>query len=285
MSTVSKILVVVILVLVAGSTFLQVALFAQKANWRKVYEAEKQAHQADVGELEDKVTTKNDSISNLEQELQSVKAENSNLADQVEQLNTTLAEAQRKVEQAEQMKAEKEDQLTQLNEKVTSMMERIEQLQEKMRRDSQELLEVKREYERLVNTVTALRDRNNSLMMTLNNTRRQLEEYTRSNEELTLALRKYRTISEQPIEVTKPKETIRAQVLAANNEAAVIFLSVGKDDKVELGMEFIIHRGSTYVCKARVESVYPDSCVARIIEKSLNEPGAKVEVGDNAFTD
>ena len=285
MSTVSKILVVVILVLVAGSAFLQVALFAQKANWRKVYEAEKQAHQKAVGELEDSVTGKNEAISNLEQQLQTVKAENNNLADQVEQLNTTLAEAERKVEQSEQLKAEKEDQLTQLNEKVTSMMERIEQLQEKMRRDSQELLEVKREYERLVNTVTALRDRNNSLMMTLNNTRRQLEECTKNNEELTLALRKYSAREDQPIEVTKPKLTIRAQVLAANNEAGVIFLSVGKDDKVELGMEFIIHRGSAYVCKARVESVYPDSCVARVIDKSKSEPGVSVEVGDNAFTD
>ncbi len=104
------------------------------------------------------------------------------------------------------------------------------------------------------------------------------------NEKLSHTLRKYAALENKEIEVVKPKKVIRAHVLAANNEVGVLILSVGKDDMVEVGHEFIVHRGDIYICKVRVESVYPDSCSARVIGETLASDAASVNVGDNAFT-
>ena len=172
-----------------------------------------------------------------------------------------------------------------MSEKVTSMMAELQALNEKMRRDAQDLLDVKREYERVVNSITALRDKNNSLMMSLTNTRSELEVARSENKKLTYTLRKYAATAKESIEVVKPKVVVRAHVLASNNEAGVVLLSVGKHDKVEKGMEFIVHRGENYICKVRVESLYPDTCVARVISETVASETVAVNVGDNAFTD
>jgi peptidoglycan hydrolase CwlO-like protein len=284
MSTVSKILVVVILVLVAGSSFLQIAAFSTKANYRAMWStAVKQAGDAKAASQAE-LDARNTTISELNQQLTTVVADKTGLATRVEELTKSVQDAEARAQRQETLAKEKEDGLAALQEKVDNMIREIESLNEKMRRDAQELLEVKRDYERVVNSVTALRDKNNSLMLSLTNTRKQLEQALADNEKLNHTLRKYAATEKKEIEITKPKKVIRAHVLAANNDAGVVLLSVGKDDLVEIGHEFIIHRGDVYVCKVRVESVYPDSCVARVIGETLVNDTAVVNTGDNAFT-
>ena len=285
MSTVSKILVILILVLVAGSCFLQIAVFAQRANYRKLFEDEKARGKKGVAELEAEITKKNKEISDINQQMIGFKENADTLTQKVGELTNDLSEEKAKVLKAENLAKEKENDLATMSEKVTSMMAELQALNEKMRRDSQDLLTVKREYERVVNSITALRDKNNSLMMSLTNTRSELEVARSENQKLTFTLRKYAATAKETIEVVKPKVVVRAHVLASNNEAGVVLLSVGKQDKVELGMEFIIHRGQDYLCKVRVESLYPDTCVARVISETVAGDTVAVNVGDNAFTD
>lgn len=285
MSTVSKILVIVVLVLVAGSTFLQIAVFAQKANWRTMYEQEKTNGKSAVDGLILKVSEKDAIIGSRNTELENIKASNVTLTAKVEELTAAVRESETRAQRQETLAKEKEDQLTRLQEKVDNMIREIGDLNEKMRRDAQELLEIKRDYERVVNSVTALRDKNNSVMLQLTNARKQLEETKLENEKLSFTLRKYAAAGNKEVVVDTPKKIVRAHVLAANNEAGVVILSVGKDDNVETGFEFIVHRGETYLCKVRVEATYPDTCVARVISNSMAGDNVAINVGDNAFTD
>ncbi len=284
MSTASKILVVVVLVLSVIFCGVELGLFAQRANWRALYDAMKAKASTEKADLEKKISDLTAKLSEINQERDRYKAENDNLKGQIENLTQDLQEARARAQQQETLAKEKDDQLAQLNEKVDSMVREIEALNEKMRRDAQTLLETKREYERVVNQLTALRDKNNDLLMKLKNTQRELAEAKSEVEKLTFSLRKYAEKFGETIVETKPKKIIRAHVLAVYNDAGVLMLSVGKDDNVERGMEFIIHRGSDYICKVRVVSTYPDNCVAKIITETLASPDATVNVGDNAFS-
>ncbi len=61
-----------------------------------------------------------------------------------------------------------------------------------------------------------------------------------------------------------------------------VMLSVGSDDHVEEGMEFIVYRGATYVVKVRAERVLKDMVACRIMPESWNNAGLEVSKGDQA---
>ena len=61
-----------------------------------------------------------------------------------------------------------------------------------------------------------------------------------------------------------------------------VMLSIGKDEKVEEGIEFILYRGADYVVKVRAEKVMADMVSCRIIRDSWNAKNLKVQQGDLA---
>lgn len=283
MSTVSKILVVVVLVLAVIFCGIQLALFAQRANWRALYETATATAKSEKAGLQEKITKLNDDLAAKSQEMVAYKTDKDGLTQQVGTLTSDLQEAKSRATQQEALAKEKEDALAALQEKVDNMIKEITSLNEKMRRDAQDLLETRREYERVVNQLTALRDKNNDLLIKLKSTQRELEASKSDVEKLTFSLKKYAQKFGEDIPEIKSKKIVRAHVLAASNESGYIMLSAGKDDEVEAGDEFIIHRGEAYICKVRVVNTYPDSCAAKIITETLVSKDAIVNISDNAF--
>lgn len=62
----------------------------------------------------------------------------------------------------------------------------------------------------------------------------------------------------------------------------LVVLTVGRNDKVEEGTEFIIHRAGKYIVRVRVEKVLADMVSCRIIPESWNKDGLDVKQGDTA---
>lgn len=62
----------------------------------------------------------------------------------------------------------------------------------------------------------------------------------------------------------------------------LVVLTIGRNDKVEEGTEFIIHRGNKYIVRVRVEKVLADMVSCRIIAESWNKDGLEVKQGDTA---
>ncbi len=283
MSTVSKILVVVVLVLAVIFCGIQLALFAQRANWRALYEKATETSRTEKAQFQAQIADLNARISTLSTERETFKAENDNLAGQVTNLTQDIQEEKSRATKQEKLAQEKEESLATLQNKVDDMIKEISALNEKMRRDAQDLLETRREHERVVNQLTALRDKNNDLLIKLKSTQRELEAAKSDVDKLSFSLKKYAEKFGETIVEVKPKAPVRAQILAVNNEVGVVMLSVGKDDNVDSGDEFIVHRGDQYLCKIKVVNVYADSCVARIIAETLVAQSAVVNIGDTAF--
>lgn len=68
----------------------------------------------------------------------------------------------------------------------------------------------------------------------------------------------------------------------ADNQQDLVMLTIGKNDKVEEGIEFIVYRGNEYVVKVRAERVMNDMVSCRIIRDSWNTKSLKVQQGDQA---
>ena len=76
-------------------------------------------------------------------------------------------------------------------------------------------------------------------------------------------------------------------VVAAVREGAdgkqdIVMLTIGKDEKVEEGIEFIIYRGADYVVKVRADRVMNDMVSCRVIQDSWNSKGLKIQQNDLA---
>ena len=59
-------------------------------------------------------------------------------------------------------------------------------------------------------------------------------------------------------------------------------LSVGGDDGVVVGTEFVVYRGNQYIVKVRVERVLPDMAACRVIQETWNARGEEIQQGDSA---
>jgi hypothetical protein len=72
-------------------------------------------------------------------------------------------------------------------------------------------------------------------------------------------------------------------VLAVRQDAGLVMLSVGSDQKVKPGYQFTVSRDGQYVAKVQVEKVYPDMCSAKLVPGML-KAGMAVQVHDEATT-
>ncbi|NRA38476.1 MAG: hypothetical protein HRU15_10075, partial [Planctomycetes bacterium] len=68
----------------------------------------------------------------------------------------------------------------------------------------------------------------------------------------------------------------------ATGEQHLVMISVGGDEKVQEGTEFIVYRGNQYIVKVRVQKVFPDMAACLIDPKSWNKQGLKVQLADSA---
>ena len=90
----------------------------------------------------------------------------------------------------------------------------------------------------------------------------QLEDAEQEIEELRAVLE--RLVEEGVhVEGMTAAKNVDGVVLAVSPSVNQLILSVGKDDGVQVGDEFVVSRGDAYVGKVIVEKVYPDMCAAR----------------------
>ena len=62
----------------------------------------------------------------------------------------------------------------------------------------------------------------------------------------------------------------------------LVMLTIGKDAKIEEGVEFIIFRGNAYICRVRAEKVLNDMVACRVVGDSWNTNNLQIQQGDLA---
>lgn len=75
--------------------------------------------------------------------------------------------------------------------------------------------------------------------------------------------------------------TIKAMVSGVDNNLNIVMLSVGRDEKVRVGFEFTIYRGTEYVGKVVINRVERDYCSGESKKEIQKSP---IQVGDQATT-
>lgn len=284
MSTPAKILIGVLFVLSIVFLVVSAVGYSQRVAWKAEYQnLWKQAQEAKEKfknrqgtwttaekQLRDSVTTagkaKTDAegkLAVLAKEKQDVETDLASAKGEIESLTGQMTTLQSSLDDKVREIAQKNTQLeTARQEKADAQDDRDEERTERLKlvklyRDAeQKLSEIE---QKLTGAVASLDELNNQVRRVEQETGISITEYS-----------------------VAPK--IDATVMETYPEYNLVMLSVGSDDKVQIGYKFFVYRGDSYVGAMTVNKLWEDSCAGAMIPAEHTDKGLLVEKGDSATT-
>jgi hypothetical protein len=264
--------VFVVLNLVASVMFLIFALnvWTAQTKWQKMYEQEKVANVDKLRKIQEREVRLSGDIVWFQQQAASESKLKEALRKQRDDLREEKLVLQTAISKTESDRDMKNALVLDLFSKNESNYEMIVKLKGIVNKQH---LAVAMERQNAVNA----RNEKTDLENELNSTKQSLAAITRDKREVEELLASANSRIEGliargiPIQdilgsdarATQPK-IADAQVLAVRPDVNLVMISVGSQQNVKPGYEFVISRGSDYIATVQVEKVYPDMCSARV---------------------
>lgn len=290
MSLALRIFIVLTLVMTLAFMFIQMTLFATRENWKRRWDTETKSLSVELKQATQMIAS--ESTGRVRAEVQIASLQNERLADQAK--------------------------IKDLEGQITERATKIANLERDLQLARTDFNAMKEDYEKQGESLTMVRQRNGELTNIasvaravafnlnvklaeieddLNNLQtehtRSLETFDKVSTELKQAnafISQVREKHPQVYESLKDEKgstkvlhgTVAAVRLNPQGQQEFVMLSVGKEESIEEGQEFIIYRDSKYICKVRVERVMNDMAPARVIPSSWNTNGLTIQQGDQA---
>jgi len=290
MSLALRIFIVLTLVMTLAFMFIQMTLFATRENWKRRWDSETKALAAELKSSTQALTS--ESAGRVRAENQVAALQNDRVADQAK--------------------------LKELEGQITERANRIQNLERDLSKGQTDYNALKEDYQAQSKSLDMVRQRNGELTniasvaravaFNLNVKLAEVEddlnnlqtEYTKRGEDLektnselkqanafiAQVREKYSKVYDSLKDEKGSVKVLRAMVAAVRpnpqGQQEFVMLSIGTEEGIEEGQEFIIYRDSKYICKVRVEKIMNDMAPARIIPSSWNTNGLTIQQGDQA---
>lgn len=290
MSTTVKVFIVLNLLLALAFMFVQMTLYATRENWKRRWnddtkffaEEVKVAAQKIADESYAKVqaqalvSSQGSQISDLQNVIKKQENEKSEKDKAIQSLNLTISKND------EEIKALREQ-----NQTLSNTLELTRQSNNEKTHIAQvaravafqlnvKLAEVEDDYN---NATTALAQREEELTKAKKVNNQQ-------NAQLAILKDRYPKIAAEITDQNQSASFLQAVVAAVRNnpqgQQDLVMLTLGKGDKIEEGVEFIIFRGNSYIVRVRAEKVLGDMVACRVIPDSWNSNQLQIQQGDLA---
>jgi len=290
MSTTVKVFIVLILVMSLAFMFTTMTQYATRENWKRRWDQ-------DTKELTAELNDANQNRADLSMRL--TKADN-----QVVNLNTQITDQQTKIK-------EQENSITDLKQTVQNKDLQLKKsetdynaLKEDFMAQSKSLEMVRQRNAELTHIAQVARAVAFNLNVKLaeveddlNNAQTELTQRAQDIDSLTKDLKKnqamlgiirehYPKIWNEVNDQTASARYLSAVVAAVRanpqGQQDLVMLTIGKDEKVEEGIEFIVYRNNQYIVKVRAERVMSDMVACRVIPETWNTNNLQIQQGDLA---
>lgn len=290
MSTTVKVFIVLNLLLALAFMFVQMTLYATRENWKRRWDGDTKFFAEEVKVAAQKiadesyakvqaqtlVTSQGAQIGDLQNVIKKQENEKSEKDKQIQSLNLTISKND------EEIKALREQ-----NQTLSNTLELTRQSNNEKTHIAQvaravafqlnvKLAEVEDDYN---NATTALAQREEELTKAKKVNNQQ-------NAQLAILKDRYPKIAAEISDQNQSASFLQAVVAAVRNnpqgQQDLVMLTLGKGDKVEEGVEFIIFRGNSYIVRVRAEKVLGDMVACRVIPDSWNSNQLQIQQGDLA---
>ncbi len=290
MSTTVKVFIVLNLLLALAFMFVQMTLYATKENWKRRWNddtkfladevkvsAQKIADESYAKvQAQTLVSSQGSQISDLQAASKKQENEKSEKDKQIQSLNLTISKND------EEIKALREQ-----NQTLSNTLELTRQSNNEKTHIAQvaravafqlnvKLAEVEDDYN---NATTALAQHADELTKAKKVNNQQ-------NAQLAILKDRYPKVWAELGDQSSGASFLQAVVAAVRNnpqgQQDLVMLTLGKGDKIDEGVEFILFRGNSYIVRVRAEKVLGDMVACRVIPDSWNSNQLQIQQGDLA---
>jgi chromosome segregation ATPase len=290
MSTTVKVFIVLILVMSLGFMYTTMVQYATRENWKRRWNQE-------TKELIAEVQARDQAIAKYT--LEATKASN-----QVVNLNSLVNDLQVKIKDQENQITEKTQAIQNLELTTKKQEDKYIALQENFMAQSKSLELVRQRNAELTHIAQVARGVAFNLNVKLaeveddlNNAQTELTKRAEHIDTLDKDLNKNKAVvallrERNPklynslVDEKSSTQYLQAVVAAVRNnnqgQQDLVMLTIGKEEKVEEGVEFIVFRGNQYIVKVRVERVLNDMAACRVVPDSWNTNNLQIQQGDLA---
>lgn len=290
MNTTLKVFIILVLVLSLFFMAIQMMLYATRENWKRRWDR-------DTTELSKDLKTTSDLLAR--ESAAKVKAENAvaNLEQQVSDLQGTTKKQEATISERDKSIANLELEISKLRADLTAHKEQIQtlstQLEQTRTRNNelQHIASVARAVAFQLNVKLAeveddLHNSNTSLSKAQQDIAGLTKDLNDSKARLALVRDGHPEIYKEIMEPSGSHKFVQGVVAAVNTnpqgQQDLVMLTIGKDEGVEEGLEFIVFRQNQYIVKVRAEKVLNDMVACRVIPETWNAQGAAIKVNDLA---
>jgi septal ring factor EnvC (AmiA/AmiB activator) len=282
MSTIGKVLVFLNLILAAAFLASSIFLLDKHENWRRQYDTERTAHEADNKKRDAEKDAVQKDLDASRNELSRLSSNNAALESEKGQLNAQIT------------------QLTTFKDRTATDIQKVATTMENYRKNNEELQKsldearksenamrderntAKKAQEDAENKLAASDENGKQLDASKNSLMEQVKKLSDDMKRAENGLAVYAERTGIPVDqVMIAPPLIQGNVVAADMGTKIIQLNVGSDANVKRGYGFSIYRGGDYKGEAVIEDVQPKFATARITRWVANR---RIEVGDQATT-
>ncbi len=290
MSTTVKVFIVLNLLLALAFMFVQMTLYATRENWKRRWNDDTKFFAEEVKVAAQKIADESYAKIQAQALVSSQGGQITDLQNAVKKQENVVSEKDKLI-QSHTLTLSKNDEeikaLREQNQTLSNTLELTRQSNNEKTHIAQvaravafqlnvKLAEVEDDYN---NATTALTQREEELTKAKKVNNQQ-------NAQLAILKDRYPKIAAEIADEKQSASFLSAVVAAVRNnpqgQQDLVMLTLGKGDKVEEGVEFILFRGNSYIVRVRAEKVLGDMVACRVIPDSWNSAQLQIQQGDLA---
>lgn len=290
MSLALRIFILIMLVLTVGFMIVQMMLFATRENWKRRWDQDTKALAAELKQATQLVNTESVNRVRAENQVAQLQLDRDRDQARIRELEAQITDRLARIQALERDLDRARSDYNALNENYLAQSKSLDMVRQR-NSELTHIAQVARAVAFNLNVKLAeVEDDLNNLQAEYARTREQLDKAVSQHKQAEARLavlrerfpKVYDAIHyEQAVPVALQARVAAVQV-NSKGEQEFVMLSIGREEGVQVGQEFVVYRGNQYICKVRVERVLNDMAPARVIPNSWNTSGLAIEAGDLA---
>jgi TolA-binding protein len=290
MSTTLKVFIILILLMAMAFAWIQMTLYATRENWKRRWNEDTTAL-IDINKTLDQNLTHETYLRvKAESQVASLDAQLSDHQSKIKDLEGTITELKKDKASLELTISKNEDTIRGLQENVESLTNTLE-LTRQRNNELSHIASVSRAVTHQLNVKLAeVEDDLHSTTTALAAKEEDFNNLTKENNSNKAKLAKIREdfpkawqIANDPAASDKFLQAIVAAVTVnPQGQQDLVMLTIGDEEGVQEGMEFIVFRDNQYIVKVRAERIMNDMVACRVIPDTWNTNGAEIQLNDHA---
>jgi hypothetical protein len=290
MSTTVKVFIVLNLLLALAFMFVQMTLYATRENWKRRWNDDTKFFAEEVKSYAQKVSEESYGRVKAESLATSQAAQIVDQQAMIKKQENNLSEKDKSVQSLNLTISKNDEEIKALREQNQTLSNTLE-LTRQSNNEKTHIAQVARAVAFQLNVKLAeVEDDYNNVSTALAQREEDLAKQGKVNSQqkahLAILKERYPKISEEILDEKASASFLQAVVAAVRNnpqgQQDLVMLTLGKGDKVEEGVEFIIFRGNSYIVRVRAEKVLGDMIACRVIPEAWNTNGLQIQQGDLA---